>query len=66
MLTFRLITSVTYLKQVSIYTTRLGNSSEQNQNLCTIINRINYLYNQNRGKWIDCVKTFANTVWWIA
>ena len=23
--------------QVSIYTTRLGNNSEQNQNLCTII-----------------------------
>ena len=38
MLTFRLISSVTYLKQASIYTTRLGNNSEQNQNLCTIIN----------------------------
>ena len=32
MLTFRLISSVTYLKQASIYTTRLGNNSEQNQN----------------------------------
>ena len=38
MLTFRLISSVTYLKQASIYITRLGDNSEQNQNLCIIIN----------------------------
>ena len=35
MLTFRLISSVTDLKQASIYTTRLGNNIEQN--LCTKI-----------------------------
>ena len=49
MLTFHLISSVTYLKQASIYTTRPDNNSEQNQNLCTIIPE-ELLHNQNHGK----------------
>ena len=39
MLTFRIISSIIYLKQASIPTTCLGKNSGQNWNFCTIINK---------------------------
>ena len=46
-----------HLPQTSQY---LDNNSEQNQNLCSIINKnTKLLCSQNHGKLIDCVRTFC-------
>ena len=53
-LTFRLISSGTYLKQASNFTSRLGNNSEKNQISVQIFIK-KLLHNQNHGEWSDCV-----------
>ena len=52
MVTFCLISLLTYLKQASIYTTRPGKTIEQTQNPLQTIAVKNY------GKWIDSVSNF--------